>query len=52
MMESNGKQIIEGGCYQPSPFKEPQFSRRWLAVIVVVLLAVLAFVLFRRLWKG
>jgi hypothetical protein len=51
-------QIIEGGCHDPSPelgprrFRAPtnarRSSRRWVAVIIFVVLVILGFFIWRR----
>jgi hypothetical protein len=56
--DSNAPQIVEGGCYHgSSPLRAPSYEsrpnykpipRRWVAVLILVLMAILALVLWRR----
>jgi hypothetical protein len=45
MLETTTNQIVEGGCYHPVPPSDPRapstklLSRRWLALIIILLLA-------------
>jgi hypothetical protein len=59
MLEVDTNQIVEGGCYNPSPSRpsDPRppdmnpLSRRWLVVIILGLVAALALVFFQQFSK-
>jgi hypothetical protein len=42
-------QIVEGGCYKPSPeLNGRRSSRRWAAVLIFVVLVILGLFIWRR----